>query len=537
MSLLERTTLEPSDAELIARVRGGDRDAYGHLFERHRDAAARLAGSLSRSGDADDLVSEAFVKVFNVLLKGGGPDLAFRAYLLTAVRRIHVDRIRATQRTTPTDEIETLDRELPFDDPAVAGFEGEAAARAYKSLPERWQLVLWHLEVEGQKPAEIAPLLGMSPNSVSVLAYRAREGLRQAFLQQHAASVDAETCAWTRDKLGGYVRHGLSRRDTQKVDQHLHHCRPCTAVYLELTEVNSSLAAVLGPLVLGSTAAAYLAGGTAAGTGLLAAVGGLWSRGVDFVAAQSQTALVAGATATAVGVGAVGVVVAMPDDQESAARTADVREGAPVTDGAPPAPSTPLPTAVSPPTAPPVDTAPTPEPDEPVVALEPAPDTVPEPDPAPVVEAPPEESPAPSPEPTPTPTPEPTPEEPVVTRVDVGLELTLLSSHRHLLEILLPHRHTRFRITTAGVPTGETTTVLVTLDRDLLRAGHRIPANCERSSPRTLSCTVSDSSQPLTFHLRTRTTQPVRVDATIAPLPGTEDPALGNNSGSITGAG
>ena len=43
-------------------------------------------------------------------------------------------------------------------------------------------MVLWHTEVEGQRPAEVAPLLGMSPNSVSALAYRAREGLRQAFV-------------------------------------------------------------------------------------------------------------------------------------------------------------------------------------------------------------------------------------------------------------------------------------------------------------------------------------------------------------------
>ena len=30
-------------------------------------------------------------------------------------------------------------------------FEDKAAARAFHSLPERWQLVLWHVEVEGQR--------------------------------------------------------------------------------------------------------------------------------------------------------------------------------------------------------------------------------------------------------------------------------------------------------------------------------------------------------------------------------------------------
>ena len=75
-----------------------------------------------------------------------------------------------------------FDPGVPFSDTAVQDFEDEAASRAFHSLPERWQLVLWHLEVEGQQPAEVAPLLGVKANAVSALAYRAREGLRAAYL-------------------------------------------------------------------------------------------------------------------------------------------------------------------------------------------------------------------------------------------------------------------------------------------------------------------------------------------------------------------
>ena len=203
----------PGDAELISAVRGGDSDAYGELFARHVDAARRLARQLAGPADADDLVSDAFTKVLTVLQRGGGPDLAFRAYLLTAVRRLHVDKIRAGSRLRPVDDLTPFDPGLPFHDTAIEGFDNAAAARAFASLPERWQMVLWHTEVEQQKPADIAPLLGMSANSVSALAYRAREGLRQAFLSQHATDPDDVDCAWTRDHLGAYVRGGLSRRD------------------------------------------------------------------------------------------------------------------------------------------------------------------------------------------------------------------------------------------------------------------------------------------------------------------------------------
>jgi RNA polymerase sigma factor (sigma-70 family) len=296
----------PGDAELISAVRGGDTDAYGQLFERHVEAARRLARQLVSAGDVEDLVSEAFVKVLQVLQRGGGPDVAFRAYLLTAVRRLRVDRLRATSRLQTTDDIEMFDPGVPFRDTAVEGFESAAAARAFASLPERWQLVLWHTEVEGQKPADVAPLLGMSANSVSALAYRAREGLRQAYLNEHAADLDDESCQWTRAHLGAYVRSGISRRDAGKVEGHLGGCRTCAAIYLELSEVNSNLGAILAPLLLGGAGAAYVSAsvGAAAPAGLVGVLG----RARDLVVANSQTAAVVGVT-TAVAITGGGFLV------------------------------------------------------------------------------------------------------------------------------------------------------------------------------------------------------------------------------------
>jgi RNA polymerase sigma factor (sigma-70 family) len=309
-----------ADAELISAVRGGDADAYGELFERHVIAARRLARQLVPPADAEDLVSEAFAKVFSLLQRGSGPDLAFRAYLLTAIRRLHVDRIRANARVQPTEDLEPFDPGVPFRDTAVEGFENAAAAKAFASLPERWQAVLWHTEVEGQKPAEVAVLLGMSANSVSALAYRAREGLRQAFLTMHLQELEDDACAWTHQNLGAYVRNGISRRDATKVEQHLTECRRCTALYLELTEVNSNLAGLLAPLLLGGAAAAYVgsAGGLAAG---IAAVKGgalvLLDRARDLVAAHAPASAAAG-VAAAVAIGGSAYLFLDDDDTQQA---------------------------------------------------------------------------------------------------------------------------------------------------------------------------------------------------------------------------
>ena len=317
MSLTD-VTHELSDPELISQVREGDVAAYGTLFARHIDAATRLARVLVNRSDADDLVSEAFVKVLNVLLGGGGPDVAFRAYLLTAVRRLHIDKVRSNQRLTTTDDLTPFDPGVPFTDTAVAGFEGGAAAKAFASLPERWQMVLWHLEVENQKPADIAPLLGMSANSVSALAYRAREGLRQAFLNMHSGETASDACRDTSALLGGYVRGALARRDATRVEDHLEHCRRCTAVYLELSEVNSSLAAVLGPALLGVAAAGYL-GGSAAGAGLGAGALVLLGRGKDFVLANAPASAATVAVVGITGITAIAIVNRGPDQPPTSA--------------------------------------------------------------------------------------------------------------------------------------------------------------------------------------------------------------------------
>lgn len=299
-------TLERSDAELIADVRAGDTAAYAVLFRRHVQAATRLARQLLRTGEADDLVSEAFLKVLAVLQDGRGPDEAFRAYLLTSVRRLHVDRLRATARTRPTDDDAVLDQGVPFDDAVSVAFENDAAARAFASLPERWQLVLWHVEVEGQKPAAVAPLLGMSPNAVSALAYRAREGLRAAYLESHAAATTDETCRRITPLLGGFVRQTLSARDTAKVDEHLDGCRRCTGVHLELVEVNQNLRGILAPAVLGPAAAGYL-GATGLAAGALAGASGLAAGGaIASAGSAAGGAAAAGAAAAGGGFAAAG---------------------------------------------------------------------------------------------------------------------------------------------------------------------------------------------------------------------------------------
>ena len=294
------------DAELIERVRSGSTGAYATLYERHAVAARGLARQLLR-GDAE--VEEAFTRVLSIIRRGGGPEGSFRPYLLTAVRNAAHDRGRVDKRHLVIDDMESVAPGQPFVDPALEGLERKLIARAFLSLPERWQSVLWHVEIEGSKPSEVAPLLGMKANGVAALAYRAREGLRQAYLQMHLAGGAAPPeCRPTIGLLGAYVRAALSKRDTGKVDAHLNECADCRDVYAELMDVNVGLRGVVLPLFVGAGATGYLASGagvggsaaTASGVGG-AVVGKWWAR----FSRRGKQAVVGSAAAAGVAVASV----------------------------------------------------------------------------------------------------------------------------------------------------------------------------------------------------------------------------------------
>ena len=258
-----------SDADLISRVRGGSDAAFSVLYTRHLGAARAAARSLGASrADVDDLTSEAFTRVLSALRRGGGPEVAFRPYLMTCVRNAFYDKGRKDGRVDVPGEVPE-DVNLALLNVPPDSEDARMVAAAFASLPERWQMVLWHTEVEGRPAAEVAPLLGLAPNAVAALAYRAREGLRQAYLQAHLQLPPPDACRDTVTKLGAYVRDGLSTRDRRRVDEHLKTCDRCTALLLELEEVSTSLRGVLVPLLLGVSGTAFVSH-VASGGGLAA---------------------------------------------------------------------------------------------------------------------------------------------------------------------------------------------------------------------------------------------------------------------------
>ncbi|WP_078888946.1 sigma-70 family RNA polymerase sigma factor [Streptomyces sclerotialus] len=416
----------PSDTELVARMRAGDDSAYEELYRRHADAVRRYARTCCRDAHtAEDLTGEVFARTLQAVRGGAGPKTAVRAYLLTTVRRAAASWSRTARREHLVEDFavfassaagaslddDTLD--LGADVRAMHEAERSLAVRAFRSLPERYQTVLWHTTVEEESPSEVAPLLGLSANATAVLAHRAREGLKQAYLQAHVSETltAGGDCARYADRLGAYARGGLRVRAERGLRKHLEECPRCRLAAREVADVNQRIRTVLPVAVIGWFAAGYA---VKAAAGVVGAAGAGAAAATGAAAAAGGSGNSAGAGAAAEGLGTpakVGIGAGLTITAAGVALALAGLQDPPKTHAGPPPPPPPAPSSPAPQKAEPKP-APKPEPEPPKpVPPEPEPTPPPKPKPTPSEPAP-EPKPAPTPEPTPPPEPEPKPEPP-----------------------------------------------------------------------------------------------------------------------------
>jgi RNA polymerase sigma factor (sigma-70 family) len=230
------------DRALMSAVREGSVESFAHLYHRHAAVATAYARRLVRqSADEDDVVADAFLRVLGILSRGRGPQESFRPYLLRAVRNAAYDRTRAERRLELTGEVTVLEGAEPFRDTAVERFDRELVARAFRELPVRWQKVLW-LTLIDELPVDVAAArLSINPNSLTSLAYRAREGLRQAYLRIALESGGGPTCQQSTDSLIRFVRGTAALTDRRSVEEHLTSCGPCSTRIEELRQTEAML--------------------------------------------------------------------------------------------------------------------------------------------------------------------------------------------------------------------------------------------------------------------------------------------------------
>ncbi|WGX97903.1 sigma-70 family RNA polymerase sigma factor [Nocardioides sp. L-11A] len=319
------------EEQLLGRVRAGDTGAFEELYRDHVDGARHLARILVGPDAAEELVAESFSRVLGQLSSGGGPTSSFRSYLHVTIRNGYRDGLRSQRESVASDQpwlFEQAETGEVTPEEAVEALDETVAVDALATLPESWRTVLWHVEVEGRKPAEVATLMDLKPRAVSSLAHRAREGLKRAYLDLHAGpEPDREQCRWVHTRMSQYARGDLGARAEQRFGAHLDGCADCQRAFLVVDRVNQKLAAHLLPIVLlalpaGAKGVAWLAGGAAAGAaGAAAGTPGGGAAGASGAAAGGGSSAPVVAVAAAVAVAAVAAGAFALVDRDGADRS------------------------------------------------------------------------------------------------------------------------------------------------------------------------------------------------------------------------
>jgi RNA polymerase sigma-70 factor (ECF subfamily) len=197
-----RTAQPPDeDADLIARLRAGDEQAFVALVTRHHAAMLRLAGSfVSSTAVAEEVVQDTWVGVLRGI-DGFAERSTFRTWLL----RILVNRARSTgvreRRSVAVGDAGPVVDGSRFDasgawmsppqhwiEDSDDRMQAQALAghirKTLGELPARQREVVVLRDVDGLSSHEVCEVLEISDANQRVLLHRGRSHLRQALEAQ-----------------------------------------------------------------------------------------------------------------------------------------------------------------------------------------------------------------------------------------------------------------------------------------------------------------------------------------------------------------
>lgn len=171
-----------SEEELINGCRRGDRAFQQALYERYCRKMMAVCLRYSRTtAEAEDILQEAFVKVFHAL-----KDFRQESKLETWITRIMVNTALNSQRKKmylyPMVDVEKID--VPEDEVSISGIHFMQLLDMVQALPQGCQVVFNLFAIEGYNHKEIADLLGISEGTSKSQYARARSLLQAKLLKE-----------------------------------------------------------------------------------------------------------------------------------------------------------------------------------------------------------------------------------------------------------------------------------------------------------------------------------------------------------------
>jgi RNA polymerase sigma-70 factor, ECF subfamily len=186
-----------SDAELLQRHVDGDANAFGQLFERHRDRLWAVAiRTLGDPEEAADALQDAMIAAFRRAASFRG-DSAVTTWLHRIVVNAALDRMRrrAARPTTSGQDDEALDTLAvvaggqPLSDPSGTTDTAMDVMAALRQLVPDQRAALVLVDMLGYSIADAAEVLGVSEGTVKSRAARGRARLLPRLAHLRPGSV------------------------------------------------------------------------------------------------------------------------------------------------------------------------------------------------------------------------------------------------------------------------------------------------------------------------------------------------------------
>lgn len=177
-----------SDAQLVARCRSGDPAAWRELVERYsRYVYAITQAFRLPSHDAEDVFQDTFTRAYE-RLNSLRDDDAFRPWLASLTRRLCIDRLRATSREQPLEDLEGEAGDDRIDELTDA----YAVHAALAELPGHCREILDRFFARDESYRTIADALDLPSGTIASRISRCLKRLRERFAEETEADPRLE---------------------------------------------------------------------------------------------------------------------------------------------------------------------------------------------------------------------------------------------------------------------------------------------------------------------------------------------------------
>jgi RNA polymerase sigma-70 factor (ECF subfamily) len=175
------------DAELVARLKANDDEAYREVVARYGDALYGYIYSIT--GDhhlSEDIISETYLRMVEKIDTYTFYGAPFKSWLYRIAHNLAITALKRARRLVGN--IEQSEQDAPaVDDPlaqVMARVEAEELRAALAELTEEQQQVVLLRFVAGQSTGEVARTLEKSENAVKQMQFRALRSLGRLLERQ-----------------------------------------------------------------------------------------------------------------------------------------------------------------------------------------------------------------------------------------------------------------------------------------------------------------------------------------------------------------